>query len=123
MQEGSVRDRRVREQEGERRGGKERTLDARSVSREDLLLQSTDGEDLTVQGDLSSHSFKKNESERRGERRSVVEVKRTKRKGRAEQRDSPISGSTLVFVNKLTNATKIALPALGPSFPIPPSGI
>ena len=33
------------------------------------------------------------------------------------------SGSTLVFVNSETRAVRIAVPALGPSFPIAPSGL
>ncbi len=42
---------------------------------------------------------------------------------RVISRHAPISGWIFVFVNNDTKALRMAVPADGPSFPIPPSGI
>lgn len=82
-------------------------LDSGSVGGENLLLESTDREDLTSECHLSSHCY----GRRHNQHNPTIDP----------LHDVPRSELIPCFVNNDTNAVRIAIPADGPSFPTEPS--
>ena len=88
-------------------GRRQDLLDAGTVGREDLLLETTDREDLTSQCHLAGHGCKRARS--------------AKTRARPGKDVEPRSELMPRFEKRLTKAVRMAIPADGPSLPMEPS--